>query len=202
MSVVTVEELKASIKAKTDVSGVTFVNVKGSQGTVLPGKSDHGKLRAEMTCVKEGCTETHIREISDFHQCGLCRTHSKTKAGGGAKVSTGVRLDDGTVVRYQPVLATDDAETVELKAANNLKVEELRHQKAEQKTVERLAKELERKQRQETAKADREAKAVAEKKQKLADMNQKIREYAQRNQVPVSVSTLQNLDEQAEALAQ
>lgn len=48
-------------------------------GVVLAERSGRGKVQAELSCSKPGCTETHIREVSDFHQAYLCRTHASAK---------------------------------------------------------------------------------------------------------------------------
>lgn len=48
-------------------------------GKLLPVLSAKGKLQAELSCSEEGCTETHVREQSDWHQSMVCRTHAAAK---------------------------------------------------------------------------------------------------------------------------
>ena len=62
--VVTLEQAKKDPKPGTKF----FVERTGSIGEILPDRSAHGKLQARMTCNKGG--QDHIREVSDWHQCG------------------------------------------------------------------------------------------------------------------------------------
>jgi hypothetical protein len=52
------------------------VEKTGVVGTVLAEKSAHGKPLAQFTCSVPGCVEVHVREVSDWHQCSKCKTHS------------------------------------------------------------------------------------------------------------------------------
>ncbi len=94
MSTKTMKEMKDLIKenlgtpksnqnAATVLAGTEFLceNKKGEfvTATLLPTLSAHGKIRATLSCAVDGCTETHEREMSDFHQALLCRTHSAAK---------------------------------------------------------------------------------------------------------------------------
>lgn len=86
-------DAKAACKKGT-VAGLRFVVTPnenkhipaGSQveGVVLAELSpaalgSGGKVQAELTCTVAGCTEKHIRQISDWHQVYKCRTHAKAK---------------------------------------------------------------------------------------------------------------------------
>jgi hypothetical protein len=94
MSTKTMQEMKNLIKeslgtpksnqnAATVLAGTEFVceNKKGEFVTaiLLPTLSAHGKVQALLNCAVDGCNETHTREMSDFHQAHLCRTHSAAK---------------------------------------------------------------------------------------------------------------------------
>jgi len=70
----TMDEVK-----KNPVAGSQFLSPTGAVGTVLEGLSIKGKVRAEFNCVVEGCTATHVREQSDWHQCGKCLAHTKKR---------------------------------------------------------------------------------------------------------------------------
>lgn len=84
-------EVKAAIKANLGtpqsnenaakaLEGQQFLaeNAKGEVvlGVILGTLSPKGKLRAELACSTEDCTETHIREQSDWHQSLKCLTHA------------------------------------------------------------------------------------------------------------------------------
>jgi hypothetical protein len=119
MTMLTMEVAKA-----TGVAGDQFVSPKGVTGTILAEKSAHGKKQASMTCNAPNCSETHIRESSDWHQSQFCATHNKTpkgkKGAKAAKVNPNVcTLDDGTVLTLQVITESDDAETKALKSACN-----------------------------------------------------------------------------------
>lgn len=196
----TVEQVREKIANKENVVGVQFTNARGAVGTVLETLSEHKKRQAEMTCTElvEGqpCTETHIREQSDWGQSYRCRTHSKTKAksaGAGQGVGGGIKAEDGTVYRFQRILETDDAETVNLKNANNGIFEAL---KAAQVSKEREAKEqraAERKAKLTAQKQERQQKLAADKKAKLNEQVAKMRAYAEEHNIPISDVTLKQL---------
>lgn len=69
-------EVKSLVKSGMDVDGQQFTAPTGAVGMVLAGLSPRGKKWAEFTCVHPGCTNTHYREISDWHQCGKCGPHA------------------------------------------------------------------------------------------------------------------------------
>jgi hypothetical protein len=74
---------KSNQNAATALAGTEFVceNKKGEfvTATLLPDISAHGKLQAKLSCAVDDCTETHIREMSDWHQALLCKQHSEAK---------------------------------------------------------------------------------------------------------------------------
>lgn len=69
--------------AATALAGTEFLaEAKGGKfvtAKLLGVLSPKGKLQAELSCSEEGCTETHVREQSDWHQSMLCRTHAAAK---------------------------------------------------------------------------------------------------------------------------
>lgn len=199
--VFTVKQLREKISSKENVVGLSFVNARGATGTVLDGLSSHGKRQAEMTCITQGCTETHVREQSDWHQSFACRTHSKTKKrGGGSGVGSRIKLADGTDVTFQKVLDTDDADVVALKTENNALFERLKQKKLDEVKADKERRAQERKAKVE---ADRQARAVKNaqtQREALAANLQRIKDYAARMNLPVSQATLDAVDE-AETLA-
>lgn len=76
----TIQEIKAAVKAGK-AAGQQFQNAAGSTGTVLLEVSARGKPLAEMSCTKPGCTATHRREISDWHQSHRCGEHPANRSG-------------------------------------------------------------------------------------------------------------------------
>jgi hypothetical protein len=76
-------EPKSNQNAATTLAGTEFIceNKKGEFVTavLLPNLSEHGKIQAVLSCAVEGCTETHIREMSDWHHALLCKTHRSEK---------------------------------------------------------------------------------------------------------------------------
>jgi hypothetical protein len=68
-NVIVLESLSKKEKANLPAGTRFFVQRTGSYGTVLADPSGRGKKRAEMTCTLGG--PNHIREISDWHQCGV-----------------------------------------------------------------------------------------------------------------------------------
>lgn len=57
--------------------GTRFKAKTGAIGTAIVERSEHNKRQAILTCTAAGCTETHIRESSDWQHSGRCRTHAK-----------------------------------------------------------------------------------------------------------------------------
>jgi regulator of protease activity HflC (stomatin/prohibitin superfamily) len=196
----TIEQIKEAIKAKENVVGMTFVNSRGAQGVVLEALSPRGKRQAEMTCVAvQGCTETHIREQSDWHQSYACRTHSRprNKSGGTGNGPSGIRLDNGVVVRYMEVQDSDDNETRALKEQNNALYESMKAKRDAEAKARREQREAERKAKLEANRAERLKKHEAEKKAKLADTLKRIKEYAAKMNIPVSDAALQQVEPEA-----
>lgn len=62
---------------KLGTAGLKFRSPTGAVGTVLADRSPKGKLRAELTCTAGG--PNHIREVSDWHQCGVSPEMKKGK---------------------------------------------------------------------------------------------------------------------------
>ena len=94
MTTISMKEMKDAIKANLGtppnnanaakaLAGTEFL-AEGPNGKFVSAKllgelSAKGKLQAELSCSEEGCTETHDREQSDWHQSMLCRTHAAAK---------------------------------------------------------------------------------------------------------------------------
>lgn len=78
-NVLTMKEIKDLLQVdhKSNV-GKQFTTPMGVTGTVLAELLD-GKYAATFTCSTPGCTNTHIRRMSDWHQCGKCVACSKNK---------------------------------------------------------------------------------------------------------------------------
>lgn len=203
----TVDQIKDKIKAKENVTGLIFVNARGAKGKIMGDLSVHGKRQAEMTCtIPDGdkeCSETHIREQSDWHQSYACRTHKKTKAKAGAGVPAmgSIKLDNGTVVSYQRVLETDSPEVQAIKEQNNELYETVRAQKAEQAKADKEAKALARKQKLDEERHQRNLKLEEEKKEQLIANLERIVEYSQKNNMPISKKTLEQVEEYRAAKA-
>ena len=191
MNTNTVEMNEAKAVAKkslTEAAGVKFTTPTGALGVVLAEPSVRGKPQAELTCTEPGCTELHVREVSDWHQCGKCRTHAKKKggSGGGSKSSSG---GGSSVQGLMKILDTDSDEVRAMKQEANevlLKVRE----------AEKAKKEAEKAQAAEARKAQQEAqKAAAEeqRKAKAADALKarlaKIRQVAAEKGIEVSAKT-------------
>ena len=62
------------------VTGTRFRGAKGVHGEVVGELSERGKVVARLSCSIPHCTETHLREISDWHQCHLCRNHAPSRS--------------------------------------------------------------------------------------------------------------------------
>lgn len=186
------EAKKSGIKA----AGEEFECVKsdfygggptGAIGTILPELSARGKLQASLTCATEGCTETHIREVSDWHQSANCAIHTKAKSkGSGKSVGTGggrsvkVTLEDGSVetFREMKVGPTDDAETVALKEENNRLFEAYYSAEQAKRDAEKVQAQEARKAKQEAERAEREAAKAVEKKAVIAAQLERAKAYA------------------------
>ena len=197
-NVVALSVIKDRIKAKENVVGMTFRNERNALGTILEALSDHKKRQAEMTCTTEGCTETHIREQSDWHQSYACRTHgkSKSRSGTGNGVGGGIKSDDGQTFKFMPIVDSDDAETRKVKEANNSFYVALKAQREEEARIAKLARENERRAKVEEGRRERALKLEADKKSKLKDQLARIRAYAEKMNVPVSDVTLKMVERQ------
>lgn len=164
----------------------------GAIGVVLPELSSHGKVQATLSCTEPGCTETHVREASDWHQSTKCDTHKKTKSKSGKSATPGtgggrsVKLADGTVLREFKVLDSDDADARALKEESNAIFETFyAAQAAERETAKAQAAE-ERKAKQEADKQAREAKQALEKKAALSGALERARALAAERGLTVS----------------
>ena len=74
-----VEDIKKDIIAGVIKPGDQFLNKAGATGTYIPELSARGKLQARFNCTWHGCPMEHVREISDWHQCGKCEAHAKIR---------------------------------------------------------------------------------------------------------------------------
>ena len=122
-TVMSLAEIKAAVKANLGtppananaaktLEGQKFwaENAKGTRvlAVMLGTVSKHDKCMAEMKCSVEGCNETHVREMSDWHQSMRCATHA---------VVAKAKLTD------EEKLARKVAKAKALIAAQNAKVE-------------------------------------------------------------------------------
>jgi hypothetical protein len=164
----------------------------GALGVILPTLSSRGKPQAELTCVVDGCTERHIREISDWHQCTKCETHSKSKSKGSGKSNTpglgggrSVKVE-GEVFREMKILDTDTDDIRELKIQNNEIFEQLYAQEQARREAEKVAAAEERKAKQEADRIAREAKQAEEKKAAIMAAKERAMKYAAEKGLKVS----------------
>ncbi len=67
---------QANQNASSALAGTEFETKGGVTGVILAELSPKGKVQARLTCIEAGCTETHVREQSDWHQSFRCRTHA------------------------------------------------------------------------------------------------------------------------------
>lgn len=195
----TVAEVRTKIEAGESVVGVVFTNARGATGTVLDGLSDHKKRQATMTCTEANCTETHVREQSDWNQSYRCRSHSKTKVksvGGGQSVGGGFTDANGTVFRFQRVLVTDDAETVAQKTEMNKVFEALKAQKVATERAAKEARTAEKRAEQAKTREEKKVKKVAEKKAARAEQVARMRKFAADNNVPINDVTLAQIEKE------
>lgn len=176
-------------KSTAENAGKRFSTPAGVIGVILADLSPRGKPQAELTCSEAGCTETHVREISDWHQCGKCRTHKKSKSRSGGGSSTGSSVTAGGL-RIMKVLDTDTDEVKALKQENNELVEQLLAQEKVEREAQKAKAAEERKAKQEQEKQEREAKKAAEQAQKLRENMDRIKAVAAAKGLPVSPKTL------------
>lgn len=205
VTVLSIEALKAKISSKENVVGLTFINSKGAQGTVLPNLSEHGKRQAEMTCTGKGgaCTETHFREQSDWHQSYQCRSCKKgktsssgssTPTGGGLAAQGSITKADGTVLTFQALSPGDTLEQIAAKTTNNEVFEAERVVQRRAMEAARALAEKDRKEKQTRDDAQRKQARAVEKKAQLQKQLKNIHDYAKKYNVcvnDVSVKALQ-----------
>lgn len=164
----------------------------GVLGVILPTLSTRGKPQAEFSCIVEGCTEKHVREISDWHQSTKCETHAKTKAKSGKSATPGtgggrsVKMADGEIFREMKILDGDTAEVVEAKQQNNELFEQLYAAEQARRDGEKVAAADARKAKQEADRVAREAKAADEKVAAIKAQKERVAKYAQEKGLNVS----------------
>lgn len=185
------------------VAGLQFQSPTGAIGTILPELSERGKLQAEFTCtntLKDGtaCPNTHVREISDWHQSGKCRICKKSKSKGGG--STGSTVSDGGA-RMLKVLDTDTPEIRTMKEENNRLVAQIQEEEKKVREAVKAKEAAERKAKAEADKATKEAERIAKQKDEIAARLAKIRQVAAEKGVAVSAKTeqVEGTGEEAEA---
>jgi hypothetical protein len=128
METISMAAAKANLKA-----GLRFLSPTGAIGTILEAKSPHGKWQAELTCTfkdeksGEECTNVHVREQSDWHQCSRCGTHQRK---GKSTVTTNVSLK--ALAEQNPELAQLLEQEAQVKASIKAAKDA---QKAEKKVV-------------------------------------------------------------------
>lgn len=187
--------VKEMIKQRREVAGVRFINQKGSIGTVLANLSSHGKRQAEMTCTTDGCTETHVREQSDWHQCSSCRSHGKGGVANKSTVNGGSVVDaDGKRIVFMHILDTDDADTKQMKAQNNHNFNLLRDKNRNEEEMRRKKAKEDRKAQIEMEREERALKAEENRKKDMQKNADLIRQYAAKMGLPISKKTEEALD--------
>ena len=123
--------------AKSDPKAeVVFLSPTGAYGVCTGELSSHKKPTAYMTCTKEvdgkKCDQLHLRERSDWHQCGRCPAHAKKKS----KSSTSSK----SIVSSDPEVARLAGE---LKEAQKLIKAKERDEKKEERVLDLKSKRLE-----------------------------------------------------------
>lgn len=191
-----VKEMLKSAKGLTaEIIGSEFEAPTGARGRVLAQLSEHGKVQAEMTCTEtvDGilCMQTHVREQSDWHQCGKCVDHSKgrsKKTGGtGASAST-------NVLRKLKVLDTDSPETKAKKEEANALIDLVLAEEKKVKDAEKAQNAEVRKKEQEEAKAKKDAEKAEAIRRQVAERWQAIQAVAKEKGVPVSAKTVAEVE--------
>lgn len=118
--------LKSNQGVATLLAGTEFTceNGRGEKvaARLLPQLSSHGKIQAELACSRPGCTKTHTRERSDWHQALLCREcrPSAGKTGHAApKATTKSNLTpDQQIAQLKAALAAAEAQKAEQDSIN------------------------------------------------------------------------------------
>lgn len=178
-------------KSLSEAAGQRFIAQTGAIGVILAEPSVRGKPQAELSCLESGCTETHIREISDWHQCGKCRTHKKTKTRSGGGSST-VSVSG---IKLMKILPTDDAEMVALKEQNNAVVEQVLAKEKEDREAKKAADAEARKAKQVEEQAKKQLEKAEATKRALRENMERIQKVAAEKGLPVSPKTLQAVSE-------
>jgi hypothetical protein len=164
----------------------------GSLGMILPELSARGKLQAELTCAEEGCAEIHVREVSDWHQCNKCQSHSKSKGKSRSPGMQGiggqrsVKLPDGTVLRELQVPEGADEEMKALVAENNALFEQFKKLEDERKEAEAAQRKAEAAKKAEELKAQKEAELAKARKEQAIKALELARKIAAERGVAVS----------------
>jgi hypothetical protein len=107
-TVVVLEDLTPKERSKMTPGTKFFVRRTGSYGTVLAQTSVKGKKLAELTCTAGG--PNHIREQSDWHQCGVSQEMKKTVK--KAKKTETVDASPADVVAAAEVVRANALETL------------------------------------------------------------------------------------------
>ena len=186
MDIINLPDLKNKIARKEQITGLKFVNSKGSIGIVLEMMSTHQKRQAEMTCTVSGCVETHIREQSDWHQSHTCRTH---KSKSNSKIFQPI-FWDGNEYRYSPILPTDNSDTVSDKELANLNYQSAKDQLKAESKAENAKKAEEKKAKRTAERAERSLKIAEEKKAALQAQINGMKDYSAKVGIPVSAKAL------------
>jgi hypothetical protein len=181
------EAKKLGVKA----AGEEFTCPTGAVGRVLEALSVHGKCQAELSCTEAGCAETHVREQSDWHQCGKCKTHCKTKVskksdGPSLNVVRRVKLEGGEFISEMKILASDDQELQSLKAQNNAVFATLYAAEQATRDAEKAAAKVAREAKVAADKAAREEKLNAGKKESVKAQLERAIKLAGERGMPVS----------------
>lgn len=96
-------------EAKTGAAAVgkLFINSKGAIACVLDIINVRGKRLALFGCTSPGCSGTHVRETSDWHQVGSCRgCAASTRGSRGPAVPPAPKTPPTAPVALRPVPAT------------------------------------------------------------------------------------------------
>lgn len=194
---------EAKAQANKDLksaAGLQFQSPTGAIGTILPELSERQKLQAEFTCtntLKDGtaCPNTHVREISDWHQSGKCRTCKKSKSKGGS--GTGSTVSEGGA-RMLKILDTDTPEIRKMKEENNVLVAQIQEEEKKVREAAKAKEAAERKAKAEEEKAKKEAERIAKQKDEIAARLAKIRQVAAEKGVAVSPKTETEVEEAEE----
>jgi hypothetical protein len=98
---------------KLGLAGMKFTTPLGSKGVILSERSEKGKLRAELTCIKGG--PNHIREQSDWHQCAVSPEMKKGSGRKPAAKKATAQVIDVPEVTPSPEQVIANAESIRAK---------------------------------------------------------------------------------------